>query len=96
MRAALGAGERYEAAFLDSLHTADHVYQEFELARQLVCPGGLILIHDVRLQSGTVEAALQLIEDAGYGVTRLWTADRGAREDDFLGLAVIENRPRHR
>jgi predicted O-methyltransferase YrrM len=94
MRAALRAGERYEAAFLDSLHTAEHVYQEFELARQLVCPGGLILVHDVRLQTGTVEAALQRIESAGYAVTRLWTAEGGVPADDYMGLAVIENRPR--
>jgi predicted O-methyltransferase YrrM len=94
MTAAIAAGERYDAAFLDSLHTAEHVWAEFDLVRQLVCPGGLILVHDVRTTPGTVEAALQRVEAAGYGVTRLWTADGCVPEDDFLGLAVIENRQR--
>ncbi|MEZ4771301.1 MAG: class I SAM-dependent methyltransferase [Caldilineales bacterium] len=94
MADALAAGEQFDAALLDSLHEADHIWAEFQLARQLVCPGGLILIHDVRLPSGTVEQALQRIEAAGYGVTRLWTADCGVREDDGLGLAVIANRRR--
>jgi predicted O-methyltransferase YrrM len=94
MAAALAAGERYHAALLDTLHTAEHVWAEFELARQLVCPGGLILIHDATYPHGSVEGALQRIEAAGYGVVRLWTAQEGAAEDDHLGLAVIENRPR--
>ncbi len=95
MAAAIAAGEHYDAAFLDSIHTAEHVWAEFELAQRLVCPGGLILIHDVRTTPGTVEAALRRIEAAGYGVTRLWTAEGCVPEDDFLGLAVIENRRRH-
>jgi predicted O-methyltransferase YrrM len=94
MAAAFAAGERYEAALLDSIHTEDHVWAEFQLASRLVCSGGLILIHDVRLQNFTVERALKRIEAAGYGVTRLWTADAGVIEDDYLGLAVIENRHR--
>jgi predicted O-methyltransferase YrrM len=94
MAAALAAGERYDVALLDTLHTEEHVWAEFQLAAQLVCPGGLILIHDVRYAHGTVEQALQRIEAAGYGVVRLWTAECGAREDDQLGLAVIENRRR--
>lgn len=57
-------------------------------------PGGLILIHDVRYIHGTVEQALQRIEEAGYGVVRLWTAECEVCEDDHLGLAVIENRRR--
>jgi predicted O-methyltransferase YrrM len=87
-------GERYDAALLDSIHTEEHVWAEFQLATQLVCPGGLILIHDARYIGGTVEQALQRIEAAGFGVTRLWTAECGVREDDGLGLAVIENRRR--
>lgn len=94
MRAALDAGERYEAALLDTLHTEEHVWAEFQLAARLVCPGGLILIHDVNFAYGTVEAALRRVERAGYGVTRLWTAESGVPEDDHLGLAVIENRRR--
>jgi len=94
MTSALAAGERYDAALLDSLHTAEHVWAEFDLARQLVCPGGLLLIHDVRYAHGTVEEALQRIEASGYGVVRLWTAEGGVCEDDRLGLAVIENRCR--
>ena len=33
MRAALDAGERYEAALLDSVHTEEHVWAEFQLRR---------------------------------------------------------------
>jgi hypothetical protein len=94
LKAALDAGERYEAALLDTLHTEEHVWAEFELASRLVCRGGLILIHDVTFAYGTVEAALRRIERAGYGVTRLWTAEGGVPEDDHLGLALIENRRR--
>jgi predicted O-methyltransferase YrrM len=94
MAAALSAGEQYEAALLDSLHKEDHVWTEFQLASQLVCTGGLILIHDARFVDGAVEQALERIEAAGYGVTRLWTAESGIIEDDHLGLAVIENRRR--
>ena len=94
MRECLTAGESFDAALLDSLHVEEHIWEEFQLASQLVCPGGLILIHDVCLALGTVEAALKRIEQAGYGVTRLWTAECGVREDDHLGLAVIENRRR--
>ncbi len=94
MTAALQAAERYDAALLDSIHTEEHVWAEFQLAARLVCPGGLILIHDVRYIHGTVERALQRIEEAGYGVVRLWTAECGVCEDDHLGLAVIENRRR--
>jgi predicted O-methyltransferase YrrM len=94
MGAALAAGERYDAAFLDSVHTAEHVWGEFELAAQLVCPGGLIVIHDAIYLGGTVQEALRRIEAAGYGVVRLWTAECGVPEDDHLGLAVIENRRR--
>jgi predicted O-methyltransferase YrrM len=94
MRAALDAGERYDVALLDTLHTEEHVWAEFDLARQLVCPGGLILIHDPLWRGGTVEAALRRIEREGYGVVRLWSAEGGVREDDELGLALIENRRR--
>jgi hypothetical protein len=94
MAAALAAGERYEAALLDSVHTEEHVWAEFQLAVQLVCPGGLILIHDAHYRHGTVAGALTRIEAAGYNVTRLWAADSGVQEDDGLGLAVITNRRR--
>nr|HET6901520.1 class I SAM-dependent methyltransferase [Ktedonobacteraceae bacterium] len=94
MAAALAADEHYDAALLDSLHTEKHVWAEFQLAAQLVCPGGLILIHDVHTAYSDVDKVLQHIEAAGYGVVRLWTAECGVREDDRLGLAVIENRRR--
>jgi predicted O-methyltransferase YrrM len=94
MTAALECGERYEAALLDSLHTAEHVWSEFQLASQLVCPGGLILIHDHRYTLGTVDRALERIQASGYGVVRLWAAESGVNEDDQLGLAVVENRCR--
>lgn len=94
MRASIEAGEGFDAALLDSIHSTEHVWAEFELVKQLVCPGGLILIHDAVYAGGTVAAALRRIEAAGYGVTRLWTAESGVSEDDGLGLAVIENRPR--
>jgi predicted O-methyltransferase YrrM len=91
--AALDAGERYEVALLDSKHTAEHVWAELELARRLVCPGGLILVHDPCLPHGNVEGALRRAQRAGYGVVRLWTAETGVAEDDGLGIAVIESRP---
>ena len=92
MRAAIAAGERYEAALLDSIHTEEHVWEEFQLAAQLVCPNGLILIHDAVYANGTVDGALQRIRAAGYNVVRLWAGEGGVAEDDHLGLAVIENR----
>lgn len=94
MDQALARGERYDAALLDSRHDEWFVYEEFRRARQLVCAGGLILVHDARYAGGTVERALKRIEADGYGVTRLWTAECGHAEDDRLGLAVIENRTR--
>jgi len=94
MNAAIAAGESYHAALLDSIHSEEHVWQEFKLATRLVCAGGLILIHDAWFAGGTVERALRRIEALGYGVTRLWTAESGIKEDDHLGLAVIENRLR--
>ena len=94
LQAAIDAGEQFEAALLDSLHDADHVWAEFQLAAQLVCPGGLILIHDANFVRGTVPEALQRIEAAGYNIVRLWSAASGVREDDHLGLAVIDNRKR--
>lgn len=94
MQAALTAGESYHAALLDSIHSEEHVWAEFQLATQLICPGGLILIHDAIYAHGTVSGALRRIEAAGYNVVRLWTAEEGVAEDDQLGLAVIENRRR--
>ena len=94
MTTAIAAGEQYEAALLDSVHSADHIWAEFQLATKLVCAGGLILIHDARFIHGTVEQALKRIEAADYGVTRLWTAESGAMVDDHLGLAIVENRRR--
>jgi predicted O-methyltransferase YrrM len=94
LQAALAAGEQFEAALLDSIHTEEQVWAEFQLAAQLVCPGGLILIHDAIYANGTVAGALRRIETAGYNVVRLWTAEAGLPEDDHLGLAIVENRPR--
>ena len=56
MRMALDAGEVYEAVLLDSVHEAEFVWAEFQLAAELVCPGGLILIHDATYANGTVPA----------------------------------------
>ena len=92
MMAALQNGERYDAALLDSLHTQEQVWAEFEVASQIVADGGLILVHDACNAKGTVEGALRRIEQHGYGVVRLWTTANGAAEDDHLGLALIENR----
>lgn len=94
LQIAVEEGETYQAALLDSQHTAEHVLKEFALVTQLVCPGGLILIHDAILPLGTVGSALNEIAKQGYGVTKLWTADEGVREDSGLGLALIENRRR--
>jgi predicted O-methyltransferase YrrM len=94
MQAAIDDGEQYEAALLDSLHEGDHVWAEFQLATKVVCPGGLILIHDAIYKGGTVHKALKQIEQAGYNVVRLWAAESGVAEDDHLGLALVENRTR--
>lgn len=94
LTAALAAGEQYEAALLDSLHTVEHVWAEFQLATRLVCRNGLILIHDARFADGEVPQALERIEADGYRCVRLWCADAGICEDDDLGLAIIENTPR--
>ena len=59
-----------------------------------MCTGGLILIHDACYEHGTVQGALRRIEHAGYGVVRLWSAERGVPEDNHLGLALVENPPR--
>jgi predicted O-methyltransferase YrrM len=91
MAAAVQSGESYEGALLDSIHSEEHVWAEFQLAAQLVCPCGLILIHDPRYALGTVEQALIRIEAAGYNVSRLWAAESGIAEDDHLGLALIVN-----
>ena len=95
MQQALDAGESYQALLFDSIHTAERVWDEFQLGVKLCCPGGLILIHDAVYAGGTVSEALTKIEDAGYNVVRLWTAEAGIKEDDHLGLAVIENRTRN-
>lgn len=94
LQTAINQGESFHAALLDSQHTAEHVLKEFTLATQLVCPGGLILIHDAILHTGTVGQALDEIARQGYGVVRLWTAEGGDPADAGLGLAVIENRRR--
>lgn len=94
MKNALENDEIYDAVLLDSIHKEAHVWKEFQLAVKLVCPGGLILIHDAILENSTVGKALRRIEDAGYNVVQLWTAKGGVREDNRLGLAVIENRRR--
>jgi predicted O-methyltransferase YrrM len=91
MAAALQAGEQYQGALLDSIHTEEHVWAEFQLAVQLVCRSGLILIHDSRYAFGTVEKALRRIESAGYNVSRLWAAEGEIAEDDHLGLTLIVN-----
>lgn len=94
MQRLLAAGERFQAALLDTNHVAEQVWREFDVARHLVCSGGIVLIHDPGWAPGTVEQALERIADEGFGVVRLWLADEGVAEDDHLGLAVIENRRR--
>jgi hypothetical protein len=94
LRAARDSGERFHAALLDSVHEAAHVVEEFQLASELVCENGLILIHDATYARGSVGTALEQIERSGYNVVRLWVAAAGALEDDGLGLAIIENRIR--
>ena len=90
LRAALEAGETYDGALLDSVHTEDQLWQEFELARRLVRNGGLILAHDWRWADG-VQRALARIEDSGFGVVRLLGPSE-VEEDSGLGIALIENR----
>ena len=91
MAQCLANGERFHAALLDSIHSREQVLQEFALAKQLVCPGGLILIHDPNLHTGTVQQAIDEIDSMGYPVVKLWSAEDGVREDDRLGLAIVEN-----
>jgi hypothetical protein len=91
MAAALQSGERYEGALLDSIHSEEQVWAEFQFAAQLVCPCGLILVHDPRYSLGTVEQAIIRVEAAGYNVSRLWAAESGVAEDDHLDLALIVN-----
>jgi len=91
LAAALETGERYHAALLDTVHTAEFVLQEFDLARQLVEPGGLILIHDIHPAFFDTWKAIDEIQSRGYGVVRLWCADQAVQTDDRLGLALIEN-----
>src|SRR5579871_1118539 len=93
MAAAVDSGEIYHAALLDSSHTEEQVWAEFQFATQLVRKGGLILVRNGHSGDGGVAAALDRIAAAGYGVVRLRTASEGVA-DDHLGLAVIENRPR--
>ena len=90
----IDSGEHFDLALLDSLHTEQYVREEFGRATQLVRPGGLILVHDVLLKSGSVDQALQRIAADGYGVSRLWTAEGVKADDNGLGIAVIENRRR--
>ena len=90
LRAALDAGERYDAALLDSVHTEEHLWAEFELATQLVRPGAPILAHDWRWLEG-IQRALDRIAAAGYGVVRL-LGPGAVEEERGLGLALIENR----
>jgi predicted O-methyltransferase YrrM len=94
MRRALAAGEQFDAALLDTDHSAGHVWREFDVARRLVRPGGPILVHDPGWELGGVEDALARIAADGYGVVRLWNVEGAVQEDDGLGLALIENRQR--
>jgi predicted O-methyltransferase YrrM len=82
MAASLEAGENYQAALLNSSRGTEHLLREFRLARQLVCPGGLILFLDPHPSEGAVDEAVETIQAEGYSVTRLRAA----------GLAVSENR----
>jgi hypothetical protein len=92
MTAALAARERYHAALLDSISTADGVWADFQLASQLVVEGGLILVPGSSSSGSAVDRALARIANAGWGVARLSRAEDGVPEDDGLGLAIIENR----
>jgi predicted O-methyltransferase YrrM len=93
LAAALAAGERFDLALLDSKHTEEQLSAEFDLATQLVCPGGLILVHDHAWVPG-LQAVLDRAQGVGYGVARLLDADGGVAEDEGLGLAIVENRVR--
>ncbi|MGL4464097.1 MAG: class I SAM-dependent methyltransferase [Planctomycetia bacterium] len=94
LKAALESAESYDAAFLNAVQTVEHVLHEFEYATRLVRPGGLILIHDAVMASGTVGTALTEISSMGYEVVRLGTAESGRRADAGIGMALVENRRR--
>jgi predicted O-methyltransferase YrrM len=87
------AGERFDAAVLDSVHTESHLWSEFELASEIVVPRGMILVHDA-FSFPEVAEALERVEAAGFGVTRLLAAESCVKEDAGFGLALIENRQR--
>jgi hypothetical protein len=91
LAAAREAGETFHAALLDSQHTAAFVRDEFERARQVVTPGGLILIHDIHPAFFDTGKAINEIQALGFGVVRLWCGEQSLQTDDRLGLAVIEN-----
>jgi hypothetical protein len=91
LRKALAAGETFDAALLDSLHTEEHLGAELALALQVVQPGGLVLVHDSRWIPD-VGRVLRRAEEEGYGVVRLLSAESGVAEDGGLGLALVENR----
>jgi predicted O-methyltransferase YrrM len=86
------SGNHFHAALLDSIHTTEHVMKEFRLVTQLVCEGGIILIHDPLWRGGTVGQAVDDISKDGYRVVTLWSAEEGLSQDDRLGLALVENR----
>jgi hypothetical protein len=90
LRAAVDAGERYDAALLDSLHTEEHLWAELELATRLLPAGAPILTHDWRWEDG-VQRVLSRAAAAGYGVVRL-VGPGGVEEESGLGIALIENR----
>jgi predicted O-methyltransferase YrrM len=41
-----GLKERFDLVFLDGSHEAPNVYEEVDLALQLLAPGGIIVLHD--------------------------------------------------
>ena len=81
----------FDAALLDSNHSADHVYKEFKLASQIVKSNGLIIIHDPFLSGQDTMKATEKIRSDGYPLFYHMHPEIGFPRDNHLGLAIIQN-----
>jgi predicted O-methyltransferase YrrM len=93
LTAAREAGERYDAALLHALPIADDSWAAFQLAMQLVHPGGLLVVCTGRWKHGSDEQVLQRIAATGHILVRLVSLETDGPDEAPLGLVVIENRP---
>jgi hypothetical protein len=90
MRGAVAAGEMYDGALLDSLHTEEHLFGELTLAQHLVRAGGPIVVHDWRALPEVDRALVRAQSELGFHVVRL-LAEGGVEEDAGLGIAIAQH-----